>query len=72
MPTYDYQCTACSHTYSALHKMSDPAPACPACGATEVKKLLSAPAIHGRGVAAAAPMPAVGGGCGSGMCGHKH
>lgn len=75
MPTYDYQCKSCSHAFSALHKMSEAAPACPECG-SEVKKLLSAPAIHGRSHSApAAPcgMPAMpAGGCGSGMCGHKH
>ena len=74
MPTYDYQCKACSHPFTVMHKISDPAPVCPECGG-EAKKLLSAPAIHGRGGASAEPpcgMPSFQGGCGSGMCGHKH
>lgn len=75
MPTYDYQCKSCSHAFTAMHKMSESAPVCPECG-SDVKKLLSAPAIHGRSSAAPAAacgMPAMPmGGCGSGMCGHKH
>jgi len=74
MPTYDYQCKNCDHPFTALHKMSDPIPGCPDCGSHEVKKLLSAPAIHGKSVAPSSqsvPSPSVGG-CGSGMCGHKH
>ena len=77
MPTYDYQCKSCSHPFTAMHKISDPAPVCPECGAAEVKKLLSAPAVHGRASSARAEpacgAPAFqGGGCGSGMCGHVH
>ncbi len=76
MPTYDYQCKSCSHPFTAMHKISDSAPSCPLCGA-EVKKLVSAPAIHGRSSSSyaepACAAPAFqGGGCGSGMCGHKH
>ena len=78
MPTYDYQCKSCSHPFTAMHKISDPAPACPECGAAEVRKLVSAPAVHGKssGNQYAEPPCATpsfqGGGCGSGMCGHKH
>ena len=76
MPTYDYHCRACSHPFTALHKISDPVPACPACGASDIQKLLSAPAVHGRAspaFGAPSETPSFqGGGCGSGMCGHKH
>lgn len=78
MPTYDYQCQSCNHPFTAMHKISDPIPACPECGAGEIKKLLSAPAVHGGRSAPSFSAPACGapapmaGGCGSGMCGHKH
>jgi putative FmdB family regulatory protein len=73
MPTYDYQCKSCAHSFTAMHKISEAAPNCPSCGG-EVKKLLSAPAVHG---GSRAPEPMACGapsfqGCGSGMCGHKH
>lgn len=78
MPTYDYQCTACAHPFTAMHKISDPVPSCPSCGGSEIQKLLSAPAVHGRSSSAAftsqhSEAPAYStGGCGSGLCGHKH
>jgi putative FmdB family regulatory protein len=74
MPTYDYRCQSCQHQFTAMHKISEAAPNCPDCGG-EVKKLLSAPAVHGsssrRHEVAPCGVPAVQG-CGSGMCGHKH
>ncbi|CAL1239962.1 FmdB family zinc ribbon protein [Candidatus Methylocalor cossyra] len=73
MPTYDYQCQSCTHTFTAMHKIGDTAPGCPQCGG-EVKKLLSAPAVHGaphREEVTPCGMPAAEG-CGSGMCGHLH
>lgn len=77
MPTYDYQCQSCNHPYTAMHKISDPIPACPECGSGEIKKLLSAPAVHGGKSVPAfgtppCESPSFQGGCGSGMCGHKH
>ncbi len=70
MPTYDYQCQSCRHEFSALHKISDPAPHCPECGG-EVKKKLSAPAVQGGGQKTAQAAP-VGHGCGMGSCGCRH
>jgi putative FmdB family regulatory protein len=70
MPTYDYQCRACSHQFSSFHKISDPTPECPQCG-SEVRKLLSAPAVHGasgKKEASSAPMH----GCAAGACGCKY
>ncbi len=77
MPTYDYQCGTCEDCYTVMHKMSEAAPACPACGSLEVRKLVSAPAVHGKSsslkpMGSEAPPAFTGGGCGSGMCGHKH
>ncbi|MFM8333191.1 MAG: FmdB family zinc ribbon protein [Candidatus Methylumidiphilus sp.] len=69
MPTYDYQCQACRQTFTALHKISEPAPPCPHCGSALVQKKLSAPAVQGGGKAPASP---AGQGCGMGGCGHKH
>ncbi len=45
MPVYDYRCRACGDTFDQRVSLSDPTPACPACGAPggEVDKLLSAP-----------------------------
>ena len=70
MPTYEYQCQSCNNEFQAMHKISDAAPACPKCGC-EVKKKLSAPAVHGGGQKAM-PNPAGGHGCGMGGCGHRH
>jgi len=40
MPTYDYECTKCKHTFEILQKMSDkPLEKCPKCGAI-VKRLI--------------------------------
>jgi putative FmdB family regulatory protein len=41
MPIYEYKCPACGHAFERMVKMSDPLPACPECGASEVKKLIS-------------------------------
>jgi len=73
MPTYDYRCDQCNNNFSAMHKIAEPAPACPNCGGS-VQKQLSAPAVHGGGAAAkasSAPAPAVHG-CGAGACGCRH
>ena len=33
MPTYDYECTACSHVFEALQSMTEPKlTKCPSCG----------------------------------------
>jgi len=69
MPTYDYQCLSCDNEFSAMRKISEDAPPCPACGG-EVKKKLSAPAVHG-GSQKSTPSPQ-GHGCGMGGCGHRH
>lgn len=41
MPTYEYECTHCGHTFEALQKMTDkPLSACPKCG-KKVRRLIS-------------------------------
>ena len=40
MPTYEYRCTACSHEFEKIQRMSeDPVAECPACGAKSERKL---------------------------------
>jgi putative FmdB family regulatory protein len=70
MPTYDYQCQTCKHEFTAMHKISEEAPKCPDCGG-EVRKKLSAPAVHGAGAKRESTFTS-GHGCGMGACGCKH
>ncbi len=42
MPIYEYRCDSCGSEFEHLHKrLNEPAPPCPSCGQTEIKKLLS-------------------------------
>jgi putative FmdB family regulatory protein len=48
MPIYEYVCESCNHSFDALVLSSrEPAPACPKCKKTHVKKLMSAGTILG-------------------------
>lgn len=47
MPTYDYRCCQCGHSFEARHPIDVCAPPCPACGGAADKVILSAPAVHG-------------------------
>jgi putative FmdB family regulatory protein len=50
MPIYAYRCAACGHSRDVLQKMSDaPLTACPACGAEQFQKQLSAPGFQLKG-----------------------
>ena len=50
MPIYGYICKSCGHTLDALQKMSDdPLVDCPACGAPQLKRQLSAPRFRLKG-----------------------
>ena len=41
MPTYEYECTSCKHTFEASQKMTDPhLTKCPKCN-KKVKRLIS-------------------------------
>ena len=41
MPIYEYECKSCGHSFERIMKVGEAAPACPACGATETKKLVA-------------------------------
>ncbi len=50
MPIYGYACQSCGHTLDALQKIADdPLVDCPACGAPELKRQLSAPRFRLKG-----------------------
>jgi putative FmdB family regulatory protein len=79
MPTYDYQCTRCSHRFEKFQQMSDkPLTKCPKCGA-KVRRLIGAgAAVIMRGAAPSAPAcqlagqcPAAGSLCDGAGC-HNH
>lgn len=41
MPTYDYECSKCGHTFDAFQNMSDdPLKKCPECGQNGLKRLI--------------------------------
>lgn len=43
MPTYDYRCGACSHTFEHFQSMSDPLlKKCPECGKKRLERLIGA------------------------------
>jgi putative FmdB family regulatory protein len=42
MPTYDYKCENCNHTFEVLQSIKDePLIKCPKCGKNKLKKLIS-------------------------------
>jgi len=45
MPLHDFECQSCSNLYEAMAR-GEEKPPCPACGSTEVLKLISAPRIR--------------------------
>ena len=46
MPVYEYECASCNGRFDAIQKFSDPAlTECRLCGATGVRKVLSAPSF---------------------------
>ena len=50
MPIYEYECGACTERREFIQKFSDsPKLKCPACGADELKRLMSAAAFHLKG-----------------------
>jgi putative FmdB family regulatory protein len=41
MPTYDYECTKCGHTFDVFQSMSEsPLKKCPECGQNRLKRLI--------------------------------
>ena len=50
MPIYEYQCQSCHHELEALQKISDdPLEVCPECGASTLRKKISAAAFRLKG-----------------------
>lgn len=50
MPIYAYRCAACGHSRDVLQKMSDaPLSVCPACGAEQFQKQLTAAGFQLKG-----------------------
>lgn len=42
MPTYDYKCDSCNHTFEVMQSIKDePLTKCPNCGKNKLKKLIS-------------------------------
>ncbi len=51
MPAYDYDCAACGRRFEVIHGVHAERPtACPLCGKGPVRKAISAPAVHYRGL----------------------
>ena len=47
MPIYEFECTTCAQHFDRLQKLSDPDPhACPQCGASGVRRCLTAPSFR--------------------------
>lgn len=65
MPIYEYACAACGKEFEKLVRASAPAPECPACKSTDLRKKLSAFAAVSGTASAVSELP---GPCGS--CGH--
>ncbi len=50
MPIYEYACRSCEHQFETIQKASEPALTdCPECGASALRKLLSAPVFRLKG-----------------------
>jgi len=45
MPLFDWQCKACSHGFEAMAS-GDEIPACPACEAADVEKIMSVGSVN--------------------------
>jgi putative FmdB family regulatory protein len=47
MPIYEFECPTCGEHFDRLQKLSDPDPdACPQCGASGVRRCLTAPSFR--------------------------
>lgn len=63
MPIYEYHCDACNKDFEEL-VFGDAAPACPHCGATATRKLMSCCAFAAGGGDGEMSMPSSSGGSG--------
>ncbi len=57
MPIFEYQCASCGKEFEVLVRSSSPAPACPGCSGTELRKKLSAFATITGSASAHAELP---------------
>ena len=64
MPIFEYQCASCGKEFEILVRNSSPAPECPACSGTELRKKLSAFAAITGGASVRAELPSACQGCG--------
>ncbi len=73
MPIYEYACVSCGREFETLVRKSSPAPQCPGCSGTELRKKLSAFATITGAASAHAELPAPCQGCANpgvpGVCG---
>ena len=47
MPIYAFECATCGHSFERLQRLSDADPSeCPACGASSVRRQLTAPSFR--------------------------
>ena len=73
MPIFEYQCASCRKEFEVLVRHSSPAPACPVCNGTDLRKKLSAFATITGASSAYADLPAQCESCGNpggpGACG---
>ena len=65
MPIFEYQCGSCGKEFEILVRSSSPAPECPACNSTGLRKKLSTFAALTGGASAQAELPAACQGCGN-------
>ena len=65
MPIYEYQCASCGKDFEILVRSSSPAPECPVCSCTELRKKLSAFATISGSASGGAELPAACQGCGN-------
>ncbi|MBE0622907.1 MAG: zinc ribbon domain-containing protein [Burkholderiales bacterium] len=65
MPIFEYQCASCGKEFEVLVRNSSPAPACPACSGSELRKKLSAFAAITGSASAQAELPSACQSCGN-------
>jgi putative FmdB family regulatory protein len=65
MPIFEYQCASCGKEFEILVRHSSPAPGCPVCSGTELRKKLSAFATISGASSAQAEFPASCQSCGN-------
>jgi putative FmdB family regulatory protein len=49
MPLFEYRCEKCGEEFEFLERHSSPTASCPACGSTELEKLISRAAVSSEG-----------------------